>query len=159
MKKLLMAIGGAALIGGAMTVSVLAAGPNGPAGVGGAIADIIGLSRDEVRDLRQDGLSLADIATQRDVDPEVLVDALVARWNERIQARVEVGGLSPDEATQLRSEVEARAREMVEATEPGGMQGAAVGAGPGRMGGDAQGAGQFGDGTCDGTGPHGRGAR
>jgi hypothetical protein len=159
MKKLWMAIGGAALIGVAMTATVLAAGPNGPAGVGGTIADLLGLSRDEVRDLRQDGLSLADISARQDVDPDVLVDALAARLNERIQARVEAGALSPDEATQLRSQVETRAREMVEATEPGGMQGAAVGAGPGRMGGNAPGGGQFGDGTCDGTGPHGRAGR
>jgi len=161
MTKLLMAIGATALIGLAMAAAVLAAGPNGPAGVGGAgaITDLIGLSRDEVRDLRQDGLSLAEIAARQGVDPDVLVDTLVARWNERIQARFEAGALSPDEAAQLRTQVQARAREMVEQGEPGGMQGAAVGAGFGRLGNNAQGGGEYGDGSCDGTGPHGRGGR
>jgi len=157
MKKLTMAIGGAALIGLAMAATVLAAGPNGPAGVGGAIADLIGLSRDDVRDLRQDGMSLAEIAEAQDVDPDVLVEALVSRWTERIEARLENGALTPDEAAQLQSQVETRAREMVEQGEPGGMQGAAVGAGLGRMGAANQAGGPYGDGTCDGTGPHGRG--
>jgi hypothetical protein len=158
MKKLLLAVGGAGLIVMAMAATAFAAGPNGLGAAGGAIADLLGLSRDEIHDLRADGQSLAEIAKAQDVDPDALVDAMVARWNDRIQARVEAGALSPDEATQLREQVETRAREMVEQTEPGGMGGAAVGAGFGRMGG-GQGDGPYGDGTCDGTGPHGRGGR
>ncbi|NJD28543.1 MAG: hypothetical protein FIA92_09625 [Chloroflexi bacterium] len=160
MKKLLLAVAAAGLVVVAMAATAVAAGPDGPAGVGDAIVDVLRLSRDEVRDLRHDGLSLAEIAERQDVDPDALVDALMARWTERIQARVEAGALTPDEATQLQAQLEVRAREMVEQGEPGGMRGAAVGAGFGRMSGAAgAGPGQYGDGTCDGTGPHGPGGR
>ena len=94
-----------------------------------SVAEELGLTPDRIRELRHEGLSLADIAAQQDVDPERLVEALVARWNERIQVRVEHGALSEPEATALRNQLEARARDLVFRVMPGGMRGAAVGAG------------------------------
>ena len=115
----------------------------------------------EVQAMRHDGLSLAQIAEQKKIDPQMLVDALVGRWTTRIDARVANGALTATEATALKAQVETQAKSMVNKVTLGGMQGAAVGAGPqGRGAGDGAGAGMGrgrqgaanGTGTCDGTG-------
>src|SRR3970282_2278119 len=99
------------------------------------------------------------------VDPEKLVEALKVQFAERLEARVANGAITADRATELRSQLEVQARNMVYKTTIGGMQGAAVGAGPaagsmhgagtgvagGRMG-AGPGAGGAGTGICDGTG-------
>lgn len=140
------------------------------------VPTILGLSRTEIMELRHDGLSLAQIADREGVDPQELIDALAARWTERIEVRVQNGALTEDEAAQLREQLEVRAKSAVYSTALGGMQGAAVGAGPhngqggegARMGtgagmgngagmGIGRGGGGAGTGTCDGTGPNGSG--
>ena len=136
------------------------------------MADILGLSRDAIDDLRHDGLSLAQIAEQQKVDPQKLVDALVVEWTARIEARVTAGALGTEQATALKAQLETRARDMVYRTTLGGMRGAAVGAGPenapgagngqaprdgsgaGRAAGAGRGAGN-GAGPADGTGNRG----
>jgi hypothetical protein len=188
MRRMLMSIGGAALMLAAFTVTVAAAGPGPGAGPGNAaggsggtdtIATILGLTQAQIADLRQDGLSLAQIAERQGVDPQKLVDALVAQWSARIDVRVANGALTTTEAATLRTQLETRARDMVYKVTAGGMQGAAVGAGPhsgaGPQAGTTGGAGMgqrgagngaagssgngTGTGTCDGTGPHGAGRR
>ena len=186
MRRLFLATGAAALLLAMVVASVAAAGPMGRgfgagsgtterAGAQGeVITDLLGLSHDAIHALRNDGQSLAQIAEQQDVDPQKLVDALVAQWTERIEARVTAGALSPDEAATLTAQLETRARDMVQRTTLGGMQGAAVGAGPanapGNRGGAAadrepgSGAGEgrgrgAGNGVCDGSGPQGNGSQ
>lgn len=157
MKRFILSVGGAALVALAAAATVLAAGPNGgnAAGVGAVAPSVLGLTQAQIRELRGDGLSLAQIAAREDVDPAVLQDALVARWTERIAVRVQNGALTEAQATALREQLQARAKDLVNRTAPGGMQGAAVGAG--RFGaGDGTGP-ISGTGTCDGTGPHGHG--
>ncbi len=128
-----------------------------------AVADLLGLTRAQVQEQRQDGQSLAQIAAARNVDVQKLIDALTAQWRERIDTRVQNGALTAAEATQLKSQLELRAKAMVEQAAPGGMRGAAVGAGPAAGNGAGPGAGTgtgqrgSGTGTCDGTGPHGAG--
>lgn len=170
MKKLPMAFGGAALAILALAATVAAASPSAtptagsPAqarerGADGTLTAILGLTQAQVMDLRQDGLSLAQIAERQKVDPQKLVDALAAQWTERIDARLALGAITSAQATDLKSQVQLRAKDMVYKTTTGGMRGVAVGAGPGaggRMGAGARGAGT-GTGTCDGTGPHGAG--
>jgi hypothetical protein len=180
MKKILTALAVAGIAVLAMAATVAAAGPGGAAvreraqeQARATTPAILGLSAAEVEELRADGLSLAQIAEREGVDPQDLVDALMVRWEARIQARLELGALTPDEATQLRTQLETRARDLVFKVTTGGMQGAAVGAGPnGPANGAANGAagdgdqarqrgasaGQNGDGTCDGSGDGG-GAR
>jgi lambda repressor-like predicted transcriptional regulator len=173
MKKLMISIGGGALLALVVGATAFAAAPQQVRAAGDAIADLLGLTRAQVQDMRQDGRSLADIAATRDVSADTLVDALTARWTERIQARVAAGALTAEEADALMAQVETRARAMVQSTEPGGMAGAAVGAGKGANGTGANGAGYGtgsggnadgapygdGDGDCDGTGPHGPAGR
>ena len=177
MRRLLIATGAAALLTIAVVATVAAAGPMGRAGGAQAaertgtqanvIADTLRMTRDAIEDLRHDGLSLAKIAEKQNVNPQKLVDALVAQWTIRIADRVETGALTADQATALRTQLATRAKDMVYRTTLGGMQGAAVGAGPanapGYRGG-AEGAGEAGtgmggrgrgagNGACDGTGP------
>jgi hypothetical protein len=126
---------------------------------------VLGLSQAQVQALRHDGLSLSQIAVKQKVDPQRLVDALVARWTSRIDVRVTNGALTADEATRLKAEVPTQARSLANKVTLGGMQGAAVGAGRqnraaggsgSRMGQGPRGTGT-GTGTCDGTGPQGAG--
>ena len=169
MRKLIAAIGGT-IFGSLLLVATVAAanptpGPSSPpTAAGGTVATVLGLSQAQVQDLRHDGLSLAQIAAQQKVDVQKVIDALVARWRDRIEARVANGALTQAQATQLQAQLTTQAQEMVSKTTPGGMQGAAVGAGPRNAAGngdatrarDGSGTGT-GDGTCDGTGPHGTG--
>lgn len=170
MRRLTLALGGATLLVAMFAATVAAADPTPPPppapGAGTTLTEILGLTRDEVADLRHDGLSLAQIAAKQDVDVDRLVNALVARWTERIAVRTANGALTGDEAATLRTQLETRARDLVNRTTPGGMQGAAVGAGRGPAAAGAgagmgMGPGPRGTGTadCDGTGPHGRGPR
>jgi hypothetical protein len=168
MRRLTMALAGAALLVAVLAATVAAAGPTpspSPSPTAGTtLTDILDLTRDEIREMRQDGLSLAQIAVKQGIDADRLVQALVARWTERIEVRVANGALTADEAATLRTQVETRALDQVNKTTLGGMQGAAVGGGRGAAGAGA-GAGfgpgprgtGTGDGVCDGTGPHGPG--
>ena len=123
------------------------------------IPTVLGLTPAQVMELRHDGLSLAQIATRQKVDPQKLIDALVAQWTVRIDARVANGGLTAAEAATLKTQLAATAKAMIERTAPGGMQGAAVGAGHGVMGGNGAGFGGGngpGGGACYGSGRQGR---
>jgi hypothetical protein len=160
MKKLILTFGGAALVFLVLAGGVVAAGPRAtPAGDQVRDRDtlpaILGLTQAEVMALRQDGLSLAQIAERQKVDPQKLLDALTAQWIERIDARVANGAITASEATALKAQVDLRAKDMVYKVTAGGMRGVAVGAGPTGSGRGM--AGSAGTGTCDGSGPHGAG--
>lgn len=171
MKRLSISLALAALTILALAAAVSAAGPRARAGdqvqPQTTLTTILGLTQEQVADLRQDGMTLAQIAEQQNVDPQQLVDALVTQWTARIDARVANGGLTADQATELKAQLALRAKAMVEQVTLGGMRGAAVGAGPdaavrngyGHGAGDGTGAGRglagSGHGTCDGTGPRG----
>jgi hypothetical protein len=127
------------------------------------LSDILGLTHEQVMDLRQDGLTLAQIAERQKVDPQKLIDALVAQWSARIDVRVSYGALTDAQAAELKAQLATKAKAMVNQAPLGGMRGAAVGAGPGAMGGNGAGMGRgngggmgggrgFGNGICDGTG-------
>jgi hypothetical protein len=176
MRRLLISAGAAALLTIAVVATVAAAGPMGRAGGAGGtvragaqanvVADILGLTQAAISDLRQDGLSLAQIAEKQAVDPQKLVDALTKQWTARIDVRVQNGAITTAEATALKVQLATRAKDMVYRTTLGGMQGAAVGAGPASAQGHRGGAGPAGEagagmggrgrgagnGTCDGTG-------
>ncbi len=170
MRRIVGAIGALGFAFVLLVPTALAAGPasagrtGGPTADNAGIAAVLNLSWEQVQDLRQQGQSLAEIAAAQQVDPQRLVDALVARWTERIDVRVQNGALTAAQATELKSRLAARAQAYVDQTVPGGMAGAAVGAGPrGAGAGMRSGVGPgprgtgTGTGTCDGTGPHGPG--
>ncbi len=159
MKKLLAPIAGAGLflVLAAGAVSAASPAPTVPAGTApaatsaptaapaagpGPIAAILGLTDAQVTTLRQQGLSLAQIAARQNVDPQKLIDALVAQWSVRIDARLAVGAITADQAKTLKANLAVQAKAMVNQTALGGMRGVAVGAGPnGTMRGAGAGAG------------------
>lgn len=174
MKKLALPIAGAGLVlllaAGAVAAATPApvtptattapaATPAPAAAAPGTIAVILGLTDAQVMELRQQGLSLAQIAERQKVDPQRLIDALVAQWSVRIDARVVVGALTADQAKTLKDNLAVQAKAMVNQSTMGGMRGAAVGAGPnGTMRGMGGGAGMGrGNGGVDGMAGAGRG--
>jgi hypothetical protein len=160
MRRVIAAIVGAAFGSLLLVATVAAADPTTPPGRGattGTVAQVLGLTQAQLQDLRHDGLSISQIATQQKVEIQKVIDALVARWTERIQVRLTNGALTQAEADALKAQLLKRVQDMVSSTEPGGMRGAAVGAGPNGANGARDGSGPNGDGDCDGSGPHGRG--
>lgn len=169
MLKQILGTAGAGVASLVFAATVVAAGPTPTppttTGTRDTVPAVLDLTQAQVQALRHDGLSLAQIAEKQKVDPQRLVDALVARWSTRIDVRVANGALTADEATKLKAEVQTQARSMINQVTLGGIQGAAVGAGPrkgaGRGAGSGDGTGArgmgTGTGTCDGTGPQGAG--
>jgi hypothetical protein len=98
------------------------------------IPAILGMTHDELQALRVQGLTLAEIAEQRGIDPQVLIDALVGQWGVRIDARLAAGMISSEQADQLRDDLAVIAKGFVNQEPLGGMRGAAVGAGPSMRG-------------------------
>ncbi len=171
MKRLTISLAVGALAVLAVATAVSAAGPRtqnrDQAQTQTTLTEVLGLTQAEIADLRQDGMTLAQIADRRHVDPEKLVDELAARWSERIEARVANGALTADQATELKTQLELQAKARINQATVGGMRGAAVGAGPNAAGaagggfrggaGNGAGAGRggSGNGACDGAGPNG----
>lgn len=174
MKKLILSLALASLTMLVVVGAAFAAGPGRGSGDQfrdrdrDAVPAILGLTQPQIMELRNDGLSLAQIAERQKIDPQKLVDALMARWTERIEWRLGNGAMTTDQAAELRSQVRVRAMDLVYKVTIGGMQGAAVGAGPqaGTMAGADDGPGYgaghgpntgsaprgTGNGTCDGSG-------
>ena len=155
MKRLVLALSVAAVatLGAAATVAaadptpapttapatVPATGPASNPNRGVMLPAMLNLTHEEVMALRQQGLTLAQIAERQDVDPQLLIDALAAQWTARIDERAALGLLTADQVTALKAEVAVRAKAMVNQQPLGGMRGAAVGAGPGTGAGQGQG--------------------
>lgn len=76
-----------------------------------ALADVLGTTVDELRDARADGRSLAEIAEANGVDVEDVIDHLVARATERLDAAVDSSRIDADRAAEL----EARLRDQITA--------------------------------------------
>jgi hypothetical protein len=169
MRRIAISLSIAALAVLTLAAAVSAASP-APTRMGGQVArdpvltEILGLTSAELMELRHDGLTLAQIAERQKVDPQKLIDALVAQWSARIDVRLAAGALTADQAAALKANLAVQAKGMVNQETPGGMRGAAVGAGRG-MGAGGMGAGGMGGGrgmggmhgagtgTCTGIGP------
>ena len=88
-----------------------------------AIAEMLGLTTDEVRAEIEAGNSLADIAEANGVDSQDLVDLMVAQATERVEAKVEAGDITEAEATEKLADAEERAEEKVNSTDGFGDRG------------------------------------
>jgi hypothetical protein len=162
MKRLTIALAVGALVVLAVATAVMAAGPRTQARAQQqtetTLTEILGLTDDQIDNLRRDGMTLAQIAEQQGVDDQKLIDALKLEWSQRIDVRVANGALTDDQATALKEQLELRAKAMVNQATAGGMGGAAVGAGPAGNGHGANPSGANGA-RGDGAGPTGGGYR
>jgi hypothetical protein len=115
-KVVLLAVGIAVLATLAIGTAVFARAPQNDAGVncvnGGAglgrgwqgevsntaVSDLLGMTSDEICDLRQDGASLVEIAASKNVTEEQLVAAIKTARTAEIQSRVAAGTLTQEQA-------------------------------------------------------------
>ena len=74
------------------------------------VAEVLGIDEDDLRTQLADGATIADIAGD---DIDAVIDALVADKTERIEAAVEDGRLTQEEADEKLAEIEDRVTDNV----------------------------------------------
>ena len=113
--------------------------PGGRHGSGGAAlgtaAEAIGIEVEDLREAVRDGSTIAEIAEENGVDPQQVIDALVAQANERIDQALADGRFDEAEADEKRSEIEQRVTDLVNGDlerpeRPGGPNGGPPRSGP-----------------------------
>jgi len=114
-------------------------GPRGAHPALGVAASTIGISEDDLRTALQDGQSIADVAKAHNVDPQAVIDALVADASTHLDQAVTDGKLTPEQADQMKADLPQRMADLVNnAGMAGGCPGMG-GDGPGAPGGQAPG--------------------
>jgi len=63
-------------------------------------AEVIGIEVDELRAALQDGSTIAEVAEANDVDPQDVIDAMVANLEEKLDEKVAEGRITEDEAAE-----------------------------------------------------------
>lgn len=123
--------------------------------MGAAIADLFGMTPDELADARNDGQSLADLAGQKGVDQQTLVDTMLAQRKEMLAQAVADGRVTQEQADAMLERMTSRVQDRVDDTSVGprgtggggcGGAGGAAGNGGG-CGGAGGGCGGFGGGA------------
>jgi hypothetical protein len=76
-------------------------------------AEAIGIEMDELMQSLRDGQTLAQIAEANGVEPQAVIDAMVAAAQERIDAAVAAGRLDDAEAAERTADVTQRITELV----------------------------------------------
>jgi uncharacterized protein (DUF433 family) len=79
----------------------------------GVAAEAIGIERAALVAALRDGKSVADVATAHDVEPQAVVDALVAAGNQRIDTAVTNGRIDADRAATIKERLPRRAERLV----------------------------------------------
>ena len=92
-----------------------------------ALADLLGLTPEELLAELKDGKTLADVAKAQEVKVEAVVEALMAPKAERLAQAVEAGRLTQEKADEMLGQMEAGILKAVEEGIP------AWGPGPGRF--------------------------
>lgn len=139
----------------AVIEALVAARPErGPGGKGGpgahgmrggpgldAAAEALGITTDELREALQGGSSLAEIAEQKGVNRQAVIDALTTEAKERIMTKLSEGSITQEQADERLAELDARIADRVDNSGGGAGPG-----GPGRPG------------PSDGSAPEGNGS-
>lgn len=122
------------------------------------VADLTGLSTDEVKEQRAAGESIANIAASAGVDSDEVVDAALETREQLLAEKVADGTITQEQADAMLEQMSERLADRITSTETGRNGGRGLGAGPGggngpRGGGKGQqraGCG-MGTGACPGT--------
>ncbi len=78
-----------------------------------AVADALEIELEELSDLVRDGQTIAEIAEANGVDPQQVIDALVAEAQQRLDRLVEDGRLEESELAERLAEATERITELV----------------------------------------------
>lgn len=73
-----------------------------------AVSELLGLTPEEIRDLRQEGNSLAEIAAAQGVSKDALVETIMTAEREAIQQKVADGWLTQKQADLILKKLENR---------------------------------------------------
>ena len=119
-------------------------GPGGRGGPGGhgagldAAAKALGISAEDLRTALQDGSTIAEVAKDKGVDVQKVIDAMVAEAKAHLDEEVKAGDLTQDEADQRLADLTTRIGDLVQKGFPAGGPGGPgmPGGGPGMPGGD-----------------------
>ena len=87
-------------------------GPRGPRGAG-EIVEILGLEGSEMREALRNGSSIAELAEAQGIDSADVVDAIVARAEERLETAVENGRIDDTQAAEMLTQAAERAEDLV----------------------------------------------
>lgn len=87
------------------------------------VAGILGIDVKTLREEHHAGKSLADIARAHNVDPQRVIDALVAEANKKIDAAVASGRLTPEKAAEMKTSVVERVTKRVNDADEQGDKG------------------------------------
>ena len=74
------------------------------------VAELVGTDFDGLKTALGEGQTLAEIAESNDVEPQTVIDGLVADANDRVDAWVEAGKLTEEEAETRKSEAATKDR-------------------------------------------------
>ncbi len=89
---------------------------------GHVAADTIGIEPKALRTAVRDGQSVADVARSHDVDPQAVIDAIVAAANTKIDAAVDAGKIDADRAATMKEKVPVRVTKLVNGNLEGRMK-------------------------------------
>ncbi len=91
-------------------------GPGGHGGMGSlaTAAEVLGTTVDELRTALEGGQSLAQVAADKGVDKQTLIDALVTSASEHLDGKVASGDLTQAEADEKKGELTERITAQVE---------------------------------------------
>ena len=77
------------------------------------VAELVGTDLDGLKTALGEGQTLAEIAESNDVEPQTVIDGLVADANDRVDAWVEAGKLTEEEAETRKSEAATKIETLV----------------------------------------------
>ena len=87
-------------------------GQRSPRGAG-EIAEILGLEGSEIREALRNGSSIAELAEAQGIDRADIVDAIVARAEERLGTAVENGRIDAAQSAEMLTQAAERAEDLV----------------------------------------------
>jgi hypothetical protein len=79
-----------------------------------SIADLFGMTPDELRDARVAGESLSDIATDHGVEQDALIDLMLQRRSQMLARAVERGRITQEEADQILTQSKEQIQERLD---------------------------------------------
>ena len=103
-----------------------------------AVADLLGMTRQEIYDARSSGKTLSQIASEKGISDQQLIDAIVTAKEETVTQALEAGQITQAQADQMLETITARTELIID--KPLGFSRFGMGRMQGRFGPHAHGA-------------------